>query len=69
MIEIDCYYFNSRSRYNLNFYKFLTSPKIDSDSSSNLGFEIDLVTSHSLNGSTGETKDYHTLSLTKTSEK
>lgn len=41
--------FNSRSGFILNFHKFFAPSKIDSDISADLGFEIDLVTSYSLN--------------------
>ncbi|QAA81237.1 hypothetical protein EI546_05615 [Aequorivita sp. H23M31] len=43
------YSFNSKSGIILNFHKFFAASEIDSDISKDLGFEIDLVTSYSLN--------------------
>lgn len=43
------YSFNSKSAILLNFHKFIAASKIDSDISKDLGFEIDLVTSYTLN--------------------
>lgn len=42
-------YFNSKLRIILNFHKFFAASKIDYAFSKDLGFEIDLVTSYSLN--------------------
>lgn len=42
------YLFSPKTSIILNFHQFFASSKIDADISKNLGFELDLVTSHSI---------------------
>lgn len=52
------YSFNSKSSVIVNFHKFFAASEIDTDVSKDLGFEIDLVTSHSINNFVGVKAGY-----------
>lgn len=52
------YSFSNKSNFAVNLHKFFAASKIDSDTSKDLGFEIDLVTSYSINEFVGVKAGY-----------